>query len=187
VVFVGNGFAYSGEVLAINEDGSYQVQWKGFGRNDHWDANRALHEKPAENPVKVGERVWTTPDMWEDNRARQGKILRINADGTFRLSFADTDDATFAKEYLRREKPAPLPKKSAASSTASSSNKGGVEQCRQGPQWTNCPGIGCHNLKAEAANCGVCGNYCPPNRSMCNDGVCDCRQSEKDSDGHCTN
>lgn len=105
----GNGFAYSGKVLAINDDGSYQVQWDGQGRNDHWDANRALREKPAENPIKVGERAWTTPDMWEDNHARQGEVLRINANGTYRLSYADTDDSDVAKEYLRRDKPVPPP------------------------------------------------------------------------------
>ena len=102
-----NGFAYRGKILAINKDGSYQVQWDGLGRNDHWDASRAKRDKPTEDPVKVGERVWSLPDMWEDNRPRQGKILRINADGTYRMSWDDTDDTNTAKEWLSRNKPPP--------------------------------------------------------------------------------
>lgn len=180
-----NGFAYRGQILAINEDGSYQVQWEGYGRNDHWDAKRAQREKPTENPVQVGERIWTAPELWEDDRARQGKVLRINKDATYRLSFYDTDDANVAKEYLQRDKPAPLPKKPAATSKPSSGKKAGVKECWEGSEYTRCDEYHCFNLHQDNDNCGACGRKCPKTANTCSNSECKCLSGSYDSDGNC--
>ncbi len=192
---------------------------------------------PAEEPLKVGETVWTKAEAWGDNHARRGKILKINANGTYRLSFEDTDDADMDAASLSRTKPGPktvandggpalqvgdavdglwsdnrwypgkigkinddgtyfinfndgdkaaldashVRRRKAASGGGSSKAAGG-EPCNEGPDWTRCPGIGCHRLTTDNQNCGACGHHCAANNT-CKNGTCVCN----DSDGDCTN
>lgn len=60
-----------------------------------------------EEPLQVGETVWTRAEAWGDNHARRGKIVKINANGTYRLSFTDTDDADMDAASLSRTKAMP--------------------------------------------------------------------------------
>lgn len=181
-----NGFAYRGKLVAINENGTYQVEWDdGHGRDDDWPAERTKHEKPTEDSVKVGDRVWSRPDYWRDKRARQGKIQRINADGTYHMSWDDADDTDLVKEWLSKDKPPPARKQPASTSTASSRKNAGDNACREGNRYTRCDPNHCFNLNVDDHNCGACGHQCPKTARTCSNGQCRCLSGSYDSDGNC--
>lgn len=180
-----NGIAYRGKLLAINADGSYQIQWDGAGKNDQWPAGFTQRNQPAVEPLKVGERLWAVDG---DGNAGRAKIKRINADGTLWIAWDDyhyPDSKDWPTNAVSRTKPAPAPKKPATTSNAGASSKAsGAKACNEGTNWTRC-GASCFNLQTNNSNCGACGNQCPKTARTCVSGKCTCMSGSYDSDGDC--
>lgn len=174
-----DGKAHRGKLLAINADGTYQIQWDGAeGRNDQWPAEFVKREKPAETAAavggfKVGDAVM---GQWSDKKWYPGKIAAVNADSTYRVEFKDGDVAP--------TQPAALIRPRNAQSGGGRAVAAGSKACSEGTNYTRC-GASCFNLQTNNSNCGACGNQCPKTARTCVSGKCTCMSGSYDSDGDC--
>jgi hypothetical protein len=129
---------------------------------------------PAVTGLQVGDRV---DGLWSDNRWYPGKVGAVNADGTYAINFDDGDKAALDAHHVRRRK---------GSGGGGASKAASGKQCHEGPDWTDCPGIGCHKLSTDNSNCGACFHGCRADQT-CNDGVCGCHTYEHiDEQGRCS-
>jgi hypothetical protein len=171
-----DGRAHHGKIKRINTDGSFRISWDETDDSD-WPANLVSRTKPAPPAVtglQVGDRV---DGLWSDNRWYPGKVGAVNPDGTYAINFDDGDKAALDGHHVRRRK---------AAGGGGASKAAGAKQCHAGPDWTDCPGIGCHKLSTDNSNCGACFHGCRADQT-CNDGVCGCHTYEHiDEQGRCS-
>lgn len=67
------------------------------------DAGALIDAASANPPFQVGEVAWA---LWKDGKAHRGKVLGINADGTYPIQWDSGEkDDRWPAEFLTREKP----------------------------------------------------------------------------------